>query len=104
MNYVTDTHALLWWFTDSPRISPKASEILEKSEEGENVISRLGPHSKPYMPLSTQLELALRTCQMLRPDPRSFHDVQYIEKWAREMGIEDEIKPLLSGKNLPNLT
>ncbi len=38
MNYVTDTHALLWWFTDSPRISPKASEILEKSEEGENVI------------------------------------------------------------------
>ena len=38
MNYVTDTHALLWWFTDSPRISPKASEIFEKSEEGENVI------------------------------------------------------------------
>jgi PIN domain nuclease of toxin-antitoxin system len=38
MNLVTDTHALLWWFTDSPRISSKASEIFEKCEEGENVI------------------------------------------------------------------
>ena len=31
-------------------------------------------------------------------------DVQYIEKWAREMGIEEEIKALLAGGNLPNLT
>ena len=31
-------------------------------------------------------------------------DVQYIEKWAKEMGIEDEVKALLVGKNLPNLT
>jgi PIN domain nuclease of toxin-antitoxin system len=38
MNFVTDTHALLWWFTDSPRISSKASEIFEKCENGENVI------------------------------------------------------------------
>ncbi len=38
MNFVTDTHALLWWFTDSPRISSKASEIFEKGENGENVI------------------------------------------------------------------
>ena len=38
MNFVTDTHALLWWFTDSPRISLKASEIFEKCENGENVI------------------------------------------------------------------
>jgi len=39
MNFVTDTHALLWWFTSSPKISQTASEIFEKNEKGENVIS-----------------------------------------------------------------
>ncbi len=38
MNFVTDTHALLWWFIDSPKISPKATEIFEKCEQGENII------------------------------------------------------------------
>jgi len=38
MNYVTDTHALIWWFIDSPKISSKAAEIFEKCERGENVI------------------------------------------------------------------
>ena len=38
MNFVTDTHALIWWFTDSPRLSSKASEIFEKCEKGENII------------------------------------------------------------------
>jgi len=38
MNFVADTHALLWWFTDSQRISLKASEIFQKCERGENVI------------------------------------------------------------------
>lgn len=38
MNFVTDTHALLWWFVDSPKLSPKASEIFEKCEQGENII------------------------------------------------------------------
>ncbi len=38
MNFVTDTHPLIWWFTDSPRLSPKASEIFGKCEQGENVI------------------------------------------------------------------
>jgi len=38
MNFVTDTHALLWWFIDSPKISPKAIEIFEKCEQGENII------------------------------------------------------------------
>ncbi len=31
-------------------------------------------------------------------------DVKYIEKWAREMGIEEQIKTLLANGNLPNLT
>jgi hypothetical protein len=31
-------------------------------------------------------------------------DVQYIERWAREMGIEEEMKALLAGGDLPNLT
>jgi len=31
-------------------------------------------------------------------------DAQYIEKWARQMDIEDNIKALFAGRNLPNLT
>ena len=38
MNFVTDTHALIWWFTESPKISLKAAEIFEKCERGENII------------------------------------------------------------------
>ncbi|HDH11383.1 MAG TPA: PIN domain-containing protein [Nitrospirae bacterium] len=38
MNFLTDTHALLWWFTDSPKISPNVSEIFEKCENGKNII------------------------------------------------------------------
>ena len=38
MNFVADTHALLWWFTNSPRMSSKASEVFEKCEKGENII------------------------------------------------------------------
>jgi len=38
MNFVTDTHALLWWFIDSPKISPKAIDIFVKCEAGENII------------------------------------------------------------------
>ncbi len=38
MNYVADTHALLWWFTDSPKISATASQIFEQCERGENII------------------------------------------------------------------
>ena len=38
MNFVADTHALLWWFTNSPRMSLRASEIFEKCENGENII------------------------------------------------------------------
>ena len=38
MNYVSDTHALLWWFIDSPKISSRAAEIFKKCERGENVI------------------------------------------------------------------
>lgn len=38
MNFVTDTHALIWWFTDSPKLSIRASEIFERCENGECVI------------------------------------------------------------------
>jgi PIN domain nuclease of toxin-antitoxin system len=38
MNYVTDTHALLWWFTESPRLSSNAYKVFEKCEMGENII------------------------------------------------------------------
>jgi PIN domain nuclease of toxin-antitoxin system len=38
MNFVTDTHALLWWFTDSPKLGPLASAIYDRCEGGEVII------------------------------------------------------------------
>jgi len=38
MNFVTDTHALLWWFTNNQKLNNKISDIFEKCENGENVI------------------------------------------------------------------
>ena len=38
MKFIADTHSLLWWFTDSTKISSKASEIFEKCEEGSYII------------------------------------------------------------------
>lgn len=38
MNHITDTHALLWWFTESSQLSPKAAQLFEKCEKGEIVI------------------------------------------------------------------
>ena len=38
MNFVTDTHALIWWFTDSPRLSLTAVEIFANCERGESII------------------------------------------------------------------
>ena len=38
MNCLTDTHALLWWFADSPKISPKATDLFDKCEKGEITI------------------------------------------------------------------
>ena len=33
MNFVTDTHALVWYFTDDLRLSKKASEAFEKTTD-----------------------------------------------------------------------
>ena len=38
MNYVTDTHALVWWFIDSPKITLKVREIFERCEKGKDII------------------------------------------------------------------
>ena len=38
MNVVTDTHALVWWFIDSPKLGLIAADIFEKCEKGENLI------------------------------------------------------------------
>lgn len=38
MNFVADTHALLWWFTDSPKLGKKAAAIFEKCEKGEDIV------------------------------------------------------------------
>jgi PIN domain nuclease of toxin-antitoxin system len=34
MPYVTDAHALVWYFIESPRLSKKALEIFEDSAAG----------------------------------------------------------------------
>ena len=38
MNYVADTHAPLWWFTDSPKLGKKAAGIFEQCEKGESIV------------------------------------------------------------------
>ena len=38
MNAVADTHALLWWFTESPQLGRKAAEIFQSCEQGGTVI------------------------------------------------------------------
>lgn len=38
MNFVADTHALLWYFINSPKLSSKASEIFESCERSECII------------------------------------------------------------------
>jgi PIN domain nuclease of toxin-antitoxin system len=36
---VTDTHALIWYLEDSPRLSPAANEMFERCDRGEIVIN-----------------------------------------------------------------
>jgi PIN domain nuclease of toxin-antitoxin system len=31
MDYVTDTHSIVWYFTDDPRLSRRALEVFEKT-------------------------------------------------------------------------
>jgi PIN domain nuclease of toxin-antitoxin system len=38
MNFVSDTHALVWWFTGSPKLGEKASKTFTSCERGESVI------------------------------------------------------------------
>ena len=38
MNYIADTHALLWWFTASPKLGSQATQIFQQCEEGEAVV------------------------------------------------------------------
>jgi len=38
MNFITDTHALLWWFTNSPKLSSKVSDIFASCENAKNII------------------------------------------------------------------
>ena len=38
MNFITDTHALLWWFTNSPKLSSKVSDIFVRCENAESII------------------------------------------------------------------
>ena len=39
MDYVTDTHSIVWYFTDDPRLSHRALEVFEKTiKEGVIII------------------------------------------------------------------
>lgn len=38
MNAVADTHTLLWWFADSPKLGKKAARIFQGCEDGTAVI------------------------------------------------------------------
>ena len=38
MNYVTDTHSLVWYFTDDPRLSRKALKAFEGTAKDGRII------------------------------------------------------------------
>jgi len=38
MNFVVDTHALLWWFTGNPRIGKKAAKAFDTCEQGNAIM------------------------------------------------------------------
>lgn len=38
MKYILDTHALLWWWTDDPALSPRARELIQ-DEANEFLVS-----------------------------------------------------------------
>lgn len=35
---VTDTHALIWYLEDSPRLGPEAKDAFEACDRGENIV------------------------------------------------------------------
>lgn len=38
MVYIADTHALIWFLTDSKKLGPNAQELFKKAELGETII------------------------------------------------------------------
>lgn len=38
MDAVTDTHSLIWYLEDDPRLSPRASQVFEACDAGDSVI------------------------------------------------------------------
>lgn len=38
MNAVTDTHSLIWFLEDDPRLSPRASQVFDACDAGQGVI------------------------------------------------------------------
>lgn len=52
MNYVLDTHALIWYFTGSKKLSRKAKEVID------NCISKGGKLLVPTIVLSEALDIA----------------------------------------------
>ena len=38
MPYIADTHSLVWYFTNDPRLSPKVLEIFRSSAAGREII------------------------------------------------------------------
>ncbi len=48
-------------------------------------------------------ERQIRDAQGIIAVQASSLDVRYIKKWAKDMGIEEEVTSLLEGKKLPNL-
>jgi len=38
MPYVSDTHSLIWYMTNDPKLSYKAKEIFRRADDGEEII------------------------------------------------------------------
>jgi len=55
MNFVADTQALLWWFTDSPKISSKAEPPLPAPPASAELAKDLTPISPSQLDKPAQL-------------------------------------------------
>jgi PIN domain nuclease of toxin-antitoxin system len=68
LNHVTDTHALIWYLENSPRLSAIANQVIEACDRGEIVI---------YVPTICLVEIVyLQEKNRIAPDLKTRFDAE----------------------------
>ena len=73
---VTDTHSLIWYLEDSPRLGQAAGEFIDACAQGENIV---------FVPTICLVEI-LFLCEKGRIRPE-WYEVLNRELWAGETGL-----------------